>query len=74
MYSFGNIFLQVLTRYVPWVYLTCKAAILRRVVFVQEIHSRPDDCCVIEKFWNFMMHCWSIVPTIDQSTFRRRGT
>ncbi|KAG1781798.1 kinase-like domain-containing protein [Suillus placidus] len=63
IYSFGNIFLQVLTGNVPWPHLTREAAILRKVIFERELHPRPDDGCVADQFWNFMIHCWSIVPT-----------
>ncbi|KAG2347896.1 kinase-like protein, partial [Suillus weaverae] len=63
IYSFGNIFLQVLTGNVPWPHLNREAAILRKVIFERELHPRPDDGCVADQFWNFMIHCWSIVPT-----------
>ncbi|KAG1887185.1 kinase-like domain-containing protein, partial [Suillus subluteus] len=63
IYSFGNIFLQVLTGNVPWPHLNREAAILRKVIFEQELHPRPDDGCVADHFWNFMTRCWSVVPT-----------
>ncbi|KAG2030432.1 kinase-like domain-containing protein [Suillus americanus] len=63
VYSFGNIFLQVLTGDVPWPHLTRETAILRKVIFERELHPRPDDGCVADKFWNFMTRCWSIIPT-----------
>ncbi|KAG1887147.1 kinase-like domain-containing protein [Suillus subluteus] len=63
IYSFGNIFLQVLTGNVPWPHLNREAAILRKVIFEQELHPRPDDDCVADQFWNFMTRCWSIEPT-----------
>ncbi|KAG1828757.1 kinase-like domain-containing protein, partial [Suillus subalutaceus] len=63
IYSFGNIFLQVLTGNVPWPHLNREAAILRKVIFEQELHPRPDDDRVADQFWNFMTRCWSIVPT-----------
>lgn len=63
IYSFGNIFLQVLTGNVPWPHLTGDTAILRKVIFERELHPRPDDGCVADQFWNFMIRCWSTVPT-----------
>lgn len=33
------------------------------MIFERELHPRPDDGCVADQFWNFMIHCWSTVPT-----------
>lgn len=63
IYSFGSIFLQVLTGNVPWPHLTRETAVLCKVIFERQLHPRPDDGCVADQFWNFMIHCWSIVPT-----------
>ncbi|KAG1887207.1 kinase-like domain-containing protein [Suillus subluteus] len=63
IYSFGSIFLQVLTGNVPWPHLTHGTTILHKVFFERELHPRPDDGCVADKFWDFMTRCWSKVPT-----------
>ncbi|KAG1781802.1 kinase-like domain-containing protein [Suillus placidus] len=62
IYSFGSIMLQVLTGDVPWPHLINAAAILRKVVFEEETHPRPDDNRVTDQHWRFMTLCWSKEP------------
>jgi serine/threonine protein kinase len=62
IYSFGSIVLQVLTGNIPWPHLINAAAILRKVIFEEEIHPRPDDNRVTDQHWKFMTLCWSKEP------------
>ncbi|KAG1870673.1 kinase-like domain-containing protein [Suillus subalutaceus] len=62
IYSFGSIVLQVLTGNIPWPHLINVAAILRKVIFEEETHPRPDDNRVTDQHWKFITLCWSKEP------------
>ncbi|KAG1887181.1 kinase-like domain-containing protein, partial [Suillus subluteus] len=62
IYSFGSIVLQVLTGNVPWPHLINVAAILRKVIFEEETHPRPDDNRATDQHWKFITLCWSKEP------------
>ncbi|KAG1821530.1 kinase-like domain-containing protein [Suillus subaureus] len=54
IYSLGSIVLQP--------HLINMAAILRKVIFEEETHPRPDDDRVTDQHWKFISLCWSKEP------------